>query len=116
MKKFIFAFLIFPFLVRAENLTIDLGKLGKIVYYFEEGLCEKVARLSPTNEVKYEHLYHYDEDKKLISESLIYGLGKIEYLSNLQEGYLITKTPFGEEKWSEWKMEKEIGLEEENLI
>ncbi len=44
----------------AENFTIDLGKLGKIVYYFEEGLCEKVACLSPVNEVKYEHLYHYD--------------------------------------------------------
>jgi RHS repeat-associated protein len=101
VKKLLFIFLIFPFLVRAENLTIDLGKLGKIVYYFEEGLCEKVARLSAVNEVKYEHLYHYDEDKKLVSESLIYGLGKIEYFSGLEEGYLITKTPFGEEKWTD---------------
>jgi RHS repeat-associated protein len=87
-------------MVFAEERVIDLQDLGKIVYCFEDGLCKKIVRLSPSGEIKYEHVYHYDQDKKFVSESLIAGLGEITYFHNLEKGEMIVKTPFGEERWS----------------
>lgn len=99
MRKYIL-FLLLPFLLIAEKQSIDLQALGKIVYHFEYGLCKKVVRLSQENEVKYEHRYHYDNDNKLISESLIGGLGEITYSGNTEDGHLVAHTPFGEEEWT----------------
>jgi RHS repeat-associated protein len=84
----------------AEEMVVDLQDFGKVVYCFEDGLCEKIVRLSPSGEVKYEHVYHYDQDKRFASESLIGGLGEITYSGNPEEGSLVAKTPFGEERWS----------------
>jgi len=96
----------------AEEVVVDLQNLGKVVYCFEDGLCEKIVRLSPLGEVKYEHVYHYDQDKKIISESLIGGLGEITYSGNFEEGRLVANTPFGEETWSK---EDRCAFEEANV-
>ena len=82
-----------------EQHTIDLHAFGKIVYHFENVLCKKVIRVSQENKVKYEHLYLYDEDNKLISESIIGGIGEITYYGNAEDGYLVAHTPLGEEEW-----------------
>lgn len=100
MKRLLL-FLLLPFCLKAEQRVVDLYPLGKIVYHFEKGLCEKIVRLSPTGKVRYEHTYQYDDNNNIVSENLIGDLGTIEYSGSLQEGYLIAKTPFGEEKWSQ---------------
>jgi RHS repeat-associated protein len=92
--------LLFSIFVSAEEIIVDLQDLGKIIYCFEEGICEKIVRLSPSGEIRYEHVYHYDQDKRLVSEHLIGGLGEIIYSGNLDDGTFIARTPFGEESWS----------------
>ncbi|MCH9617248.1 MAG: hypothetical protein SP4CHLAM5_07710 [Chlamydiia bacterium] len=100
MRRYLFLLLLSPLFLLAEKRIVDLQDLGKIEYHFEAGLCEKIVRLSSSGEIKYKHLYHYNEDKQLISESLIGELGEIEYSGNIEEGYHVAKTPFGEEIWN----------------
>ena len=100
MKRFFLFFLSLPLFLASREEVVDLHGFGKILYYIEDGLCEKVVRLSPSGEAKYEHLYHYDSNRNLVGESLIGGLGKIEFSGNLEEGCLVHHTPFGDEQWS----------------
>ncbi len=99
MRRLGFLFLLLPFFLSAEEMVIDLQELGKIVYHFEDGLCEKIVRLAPSGQVKYEHLYNYDQDGKFISESLIGHLGNIHYSGSMEEGFITAHTPFGDESW-----------------
>ena len=39
----------------------------------------QIDRLSPSNKILYTHVYHYDEDNLLISETLIGDLGEVVY-------------------------------------
>jgi RHS repeat-associated protein len=100
MRRYFFLFLMFPLMLIAETRTVDLQEFGKVVYYIEDGLCEKIVRLSPSGEIKYEHQYHYNDCQQVVSESLIGSLGEINYSGNIQEGYLSATSPFGEERWS----------------
>ena len=85
----------------SQEYIIDLYELGKIVYQFENGLCQKVTRLSISGEFRYEHRYHYDRNKKLVSESLIGNIGTVEYYGNLEEGFIFAISPYGTEAWSD---------------
>lgn len=99
--KYYLLVLFFPLFLMSEERIADLGPLGKIVYHIRDGLCNKVVRLSELGEVRYEHIYHYDENNKIIAEDLIGNIGTINYSGNINDGYLIAKTPFGEEVWQE---------------
>ncbi len=79
MKRLLLYALLLPLILAAEERVVDLQNLGKIIYCFEGDLCEKIVRLTPSGEIKYQHIYHYDYDQRIVSETLIGSLGKIEY-------------------------------------
>lgn len=113
MRRFLFMFLVVPFLLVGEEKVVDLQRVGKVVYHFDEGLCTKIVRIAPGGEVRYEHQYHYDENQKLVAESLIGNLGKVEYAGSVLEGCLTAQSPYGVERWSleDRNSYEELGVE-----
>lgn len=74
--RFIFAwFLCFISAICARE--ISLGDVGSIRYVYDGELLVAIERVSSTGEVMYRHGYRYDEEGKLIAESLIGDLGEI---------------------------------------
>ena len=63
----------------AEVKILSLGNLGTVCYKSDNENLLQIDRHSPSGDLMYMHLYHYDEEGKLFSESLIGDLGRIFY-------------------------------------
>src|SRR3990167_9915165 len=88
-----FVVLLFGCSLFAETKDCSLGELGSVRYVEENGLVICVERVSLDGEVVYAHEYHYDGGGRIIGESLIGGLGEVEY------GYGFVKSPYGEDQF-----------------
>jgi len=87
--RFLSLFFFLPIFLLADEYTISLGALGSIRYTHEEGRMMQIDRLSRSDETLYTHYYGYDEMGRLISETLIGGLGKIIY-----ESPTVSRSPY----------------------
>ena len=76
-----------------ETTECSLGELGSVRYIEENGLVTRVERVGLGGEVVYTHEYHYNDKGKIVSESLIGGLGEVEY------GLGFVKSPYGEDRF-----------------
>lgn len=62
-----------------EDYTVDIPNVGQIRYEYEGGDLVRVRRLTLAGQELYVHAYHYDDDHRLISETLIGDLGEIQH-------------------------------------
>ncbi len=69
-------------LLCADEQILSLGEHGSVRYIYENEKLREIDRLSAENEVMYSHTYQYEEDGRLVSESLIGGLGEVIYDGN----------------------------------
>jgi hypothetical protein len=79
MKEFLRFMLLLPAFLVGEDVLLDLGAQGAVRYECDEEKISRIVRISPEGEEFYSHGYVYDEDGRLISESLIGGLGEITH-------------------------------------
>lgn len=78
MRFILFCLLSFS-LFANEDRTVDIPNAGQIKYEYEGGDLVRVRRLGENDEELYSHAYHYDEDHRLVSETLIGDLGSIHH-------------------------------------
>ena len=76
-----------------DEQILSLGEYGSVRYINADQHLLRVERLSLTYEVMYRHSYRYDENGKLVSESLIGDLGEVVYESDI-----VVRSPFGLEE------------------
>ena len=86
---------------RKGRLTeIELPDQSKIVYLYDAVFGREVRRLSPTGEILYTHTYdQYDEQGKLLTETLIGNLGTREYTYDLNGERIATKQELFSEQY-----------------
>ena len=89
MKFQIGLLLILPVFLIANETIFPLGELGSVRYIHDTVRMFQIDRLLPSGEILYSHTYNYDEQNRLVSETLIGDLGDIVY-----ESPTIAKSPY----------------------
>ena len=75
-------------------LIVDLGQWGQIHYQYEGEILVRIARYDAEGQLQYEHNYLEVEDGNVLSEDLIYDLGRCSRRAEDEGRRLVEDSPY----------------------